>query len=83
LQESRHPAFSEIDKFDWLAYNGKAVGASKLLEILLPNLTSSEMLNLLESHRACQVNDGEPGEPGAGLEDPEDRQGGAGPSNAG
>lgn len=59
---------------DWqvrlgLLTNGKAVGASKLLEILLPTLTSSELLGLLESYRAWQVNDGQPGGPGAGLED--------------
>jgi hypothetical protein len=47
MQESRDPAFSEIDKFDWLACNGKAVSASKLLGILLPNLSSSKLVNLL------------------------------------
>jgi hypothetical protein len=81
MQESRDPAFSEIDKFDWLACNGKAVSASKLLGILLPSLSSSELVNLLESHKACQVNDGEPGELGEGEEDSAD--GGGRPSNAG
>jgi len=83
MQESRNPAFSEIDTFDWLAHNGKTVGASNLLGILLPNLSSSELLGLLETHRACRVNDGEPGDSGPGLEDLKDGLGGACPSNAG